>query len=321
MNFIVYGAGAIGGVVGARLQLAGERVQLIARGAHLQAIQRDGLRFEQPGQTANVKISAAASIAELDASRETVVFIAVKSQHTAAVIEDVFAHVPEATVVSLQNGVDNERSLARHFSRVLGACVLMPASHLEPGVVIQQSSAVPGLLDIGSFPHGTEACEPIAAALRSAGFASVVRANIMAWKHRKLLANLFNAPRALIAPGAERDRLEALLQQEAAAVFSAAGTEVVSAEQDRERRGDLLQIPEGSRASNSTAQSLERGTGSIETAYLNGEIGLMGRLHGIPTPANDLVTRAAAEFARSGSATPFDAAELLRALSPHADVA
>jgi 2-dehydropantoate 2-reductase len=69
------------------------------------------------------------------------------------------------------------------------------------------------------------------------------------------------------------------------------------------------------RGGGSTWQSLRRGTGDVEVDYLNGEISLLGRLHGVPTPANDLlrdtVWRLAAERAEPGSVA---AADLLKEL-------
>ena len=69
------------------------------------------------------------------------------------------------------------------------------------------------------------------------------------------------------------------------------------------------------RAGGSTWQSLRRATGSIETDYLNGEIVLLGRLHSIPTPANELVQRAMRDLAgRGGLPGTVAEADLLSAL-------
>ena len=71
-------------------------------------------------------------------------------------------------------------------------------------------------------------------------------------------------------------------------------------EEDRDRRGDLLQLGKISgqtRPGGSSWQSLRRTTGDIETDYLNGEIVLLGRIHGVATPANELVQRLARELA------------------------
>jgi 2-dehydropantoate 2-reductase len=70
----------------------------------------------------------------------------------------------------------------------------------------------------------------------------------------------------------------------------------------RDSRGDFRLAPAGEtqRAGGSSWQSLQRGAGSIEADYLNGEIALLGALHGVPTPVNRLVQRVANELARDG---------------------
>ena len=101
--------------------------------------------------------------------------LAVKSQQTQAAIDDLATAAPPGTpVVSLQNGVANERSLLRRVAHVHGVCVMMPASHLRPGEVILHSANRPGLLDVGRFPDGVdEVDEQVAADLVGAGFASL----------------------------------------------------------------------------------------------------------------------------------------------------
>ena len=91
-------------------------------------------------------------------------------------------------------------------------------------------------------------------------------------------------------------------------MLAAAGIDVASSEEDRERRGDLLQIAptsSGEWQGGSSWQSLARGAGSIEAEFLNGEIVLLGGLHGVATPVNAvlqrLAVRAAAEGAGAGA--------------------
>jgi 2-dehydropantoate 2-reductase len=185
-------------------------------------------------------------------------------------------------------------------------------------VVIQASRNRPGLLDLGCFPEGVdERAEPVAAGLRAAGFESVVRPDVMAWKRRKLLMNLGNAAQAACRPGPDKDRLDDLVRAEGETVFAAAGFTVVSEAEDTARRADLLDTSQmRARGGGSTWQSLRRATGDVEVDYLNGEISLLGRLHGVPTPANDLlrdtVWRLAAEGGAPGSVA---AADLLEELS------
>jgi 2-dehydropantoate 2-reductase len=184
--------------------------------------------------------------------------------------------------------------------------------------------AATGILDLGRWPDGTDDVdEELAAALRASRFECVARADIMRWKYRKLLTNLGNAVQALCGAGFRRDdagsEVLARLQAEAEAVLAAAGIDPVSEAEDDERRADHLQLREISgetRAGGSTWQSLARGAG-IETDFLNGEIALLGRRHGVPTPANaalqTLMREAAARGAGPGSMT---SAELLRQLAP-----
>ena len=65
-RFIVFGAGAIGGVVGARLAQAGHDVALVARGAHKEVIERDGLRIEDPDAVSRVEVPVTDDVATLD---------------------------------------------------------------------------------------------------------------------------------------------------------------------------------------------------------------------------------------------------------------
>jgi 2-dehydropantoate 2-reductase len=202
---------------------------------------------------------------------------------------------------------------------------MLPAAHLEPGVVTAHASPVTGILDIGRYPAGIDdRAREIATALAGATFISEARSDIMRWKYRKLVMNLGNAVQALCGRIEEGDAVMSLVEQEAARCFDAAGIDLVSVEEDRARRADhirRLPVPGRPRTGGSSYQSLERGQGTIETDYLNGEICLLGRLHGVPTPANSVVqrlaNRAAAERWKPGRMTP---AELLEAVTGEAHV-
>ena len=113
--------------------------------------------------------------------------------------------------------------------------------------------------------------------------------------------NLGNSVQAICGDARGTRDIHAALRTEGQAVFAAAGIDYASAEEDAARRGDLLQmrpIDGAQRGGGSTWQSFARGTGSIEVDHLNGEIVLLGRLHGVPTPANALLQRLANEAAR-----------------------
>ncbi len=308
MRFVVYGAGGIGGVIGARLHQAGHRVTLIARGEHLRAITGRGLTLEAPGGSATLSIPAVGRPDEVDWSGgETVVVLAVKSQDTEPALRDLVAAAPPSTpVVCAQNGVANERRAARVLARTYAMCVMCPATHLEPGVVQAHSAPVTGLLDLGRFPSGSDAtAEAVASALNGATFDSRVLDDAMRWKYAKLLKNLGNAVEALCGPEGRGSEVDRLARAEGESVLGAAGIPFASDAEDAERRGDFLTLrstASGRWSGGSSWQSLARGNGSIEADYLNGEVALLGRLHGVATPCNVVLQRLANEAARSASA-------------------
>lgn len=318
-HYVVYGTGAVGGVIGGNLQLAGLPVTLVARGAHLERIRADGLVLDRADGRQVVRTAVAGSAAEVDWSRPAVVVLAVKGHQTAAALDDLAAHAPADTVVvSAQNGVANEVAILRRFAATYSLCVMLPSTHLEPGVVIQKCWPVPGILDVGRIPHGAdEVCDAVAADLRTAGFESVPRAQIMAWKHRKLLTNLGNPVDATCERGPAADELVARAREEGELVLRTAAVPLVGADDDLERRGDVLGYRQDlpSPLGGSTWQSMTRGATTTEADLLAGEVVLLGRLHGVPTPVNALLQRTAHEQARAGAAPrTLDAADLLAQL-------
>lgn len=313
------GAGAVGGVVGARLHDAGRAVTLVARGEHLAAIQRDGLRVDRPGGVRTVAVPAVGSVADVVWTDDTVVLLAVKSHQTLAALEDLVAQAPPATpVVCVQNGLANEPEVLRRFPRTYAVCVMLPCTHLEPGLVVEKSAAAPGVLDVGRVPHGTDGVTAaVSADLRRAGFESEERSDVVAWKRRKLLMNLGNGVDAAVVPGDDAEELVRRAQAEGEALFDALGLPFVSAEEDRLRRGDHLRRRDdvgGDGDGGSTWQSLTRGTAS-EIDYLAGEVVLLGRLNGVPTPVNAAVQALTRQLAVSGGRPrSVDAAAVLDAL-------
>jgi 2-dehydropantoate 2-reductase len=304
MKYIIYGAGAIGGTIGARLHMSGRPVTLIARGAHLEKIRTRGLEFSEPDRTTTLRMPAVQDPRDIDIDPDDVVILAMKSQDTADAIATLAtAAPPDIQVVCAQNGVNNERVALRHFSKVVAALVVVAADHLEPGVVLRFGVPFVGILDVGRYPRGVdESLERVAGELRDAGFRSDPDPRVMEAKYRKLHFNLANVLAALIGVNeAVDDDITARARAEADQVFEAAGISMRSIEEDRRRREGLrtAESHSGTRSGGSSWQSLARGTGTIETDYLNGEIVLLGRLHGIPTPVNEVLCELARDTART----------------------
>jgi 2-dehydropantoate 2-reductase len=309
MRFVICGAGAVGGVIGGRLFQAGHEVVLIARGEHFAAIRHDGLQLDSPDGTSRLPIDAVDHPGQVDWRDDDVVLLTVKSQDTGDALDGLAASAPASiTVACAQNGIDNERRALRKFERVYAICVMCPTGHLRPGVVQAHSTPITGILDVGRYPSGVDACaRSIAAAFEAATFLSEPRDDIMRWKYRKLITNLGNAVQALCSPSqrcapGQGQTLARLVRAEAAECVARAGIDLVSEEEDAARRADHLQIGvigNQHRPGGSSWQSLERATGTIETDYLNGEIVLLGRSLGVPVPANALVQRRANDLART----------------------
>lgn len=302
-RFVVYGAGAIGGVIGAGLFEAGHEVTLIARGEHGRVLRERGLRLVTPDEEIELRVPTVEHPAEARLGEGDIVLLAMKGQATADAVAALRDCAPaRISVVCAQNGVENERVVLRSFADVYAMVVMCPATFLEPGQVVAHSSHHAGILDLGRYPSGTDGtAEDVAAALSSSRFVSEVRPDILRWKYRKLIMNLANAATAVCGPDAPLRPLLKRLWAEGEACLEAAGIDVVSRDDDRERRGDLIAVAPVAgidRPGGSSWQSLARGTGNIESDYLNGEIVLLGRLHGVPTPANEVILRLANAAAR-----------------------
>jgi 2-dehydropantoate 2-reductase len=315
MRYIIYGAGAIGGSIGARLFQHGHDVILICRGPHLEAVQRHGLTLRTPDETVTLPIPAAGHPSEIAFRADDVVLLAVKSQHTAGALDDLGSAAGDVPVVCAQNGVANERMALRRFSRVYAMLVVLPATHLEPGEVLLNSAPVGGVLDAGRYPGGVDSLiEQLTADLSASGFSARPDPNIMRLKYAKLLNNIANAVQALCGHDAAAGDLVRAVRSEAIACYDAAGIDYTPPAEFRERVADVRdgQIAGQSRGGGSSWQSLARGAGSIETDFLNGEIALLGALHGVPTPYNRMLQSAAHEAVRDGKpAGSYDVEQLM----------
>ena len=217
MTFAIVGAGAIGGFLGARLTLAGEQVTFVARGANLEAIQRDGVTLIEEEGTGRKAACAASSIA--DAVPHDFVLLALKAHQVTSIAKDLprlFHH--DTAVVTMQNGVpwwyfhklkgpyegrpvvsaDPDGQIAANVAadRVIGA-VVYPASELvAPGIV----KVVEGNRFTLGEPDGSksERVQRLSEALTKAGFKAPVSTDIRAEIWLKLWGNAtFNPISAL----------------------------------------------------------------------------------------------------------------------------
>ncbi|MBV9097504.1 MAG: ketopantoate reductase family protein [Frankiaceae bacterium] len=308
MRFVVLGAGAVGATVGGRLADAGYDVTLLARGAHAEAMARDGLRLAMPDRVITARVPVVTDAGALSYGDGDVLLLTAKTQDTAALLDALPRR--DAPVFCLQNGVANERLVARRGFASYAVVVMLPAVFLEPGHVDAQGSPYSGLLDLGRYPDGVDdRAVAVAAALSASGFVSAPEPRVMRWKYAKLLRNLGNSLEALTGHDLDDadmqtvQELDARARAEAEECYRAAGIDWASDDEWGARRGMQVQwtpVEGRDRMGGSTWQSVARGTGGVEADYLNGEIVLLGVQHGIATPVNRMLQREVAALVRRG---------------------
>lgn len=314
MRYIIYGAGAVGGTIGGRLFQAGHDVVLICRGAHLEVIRRDGLLLRAPEGDTRLRVPAVGHPRELAFTPNDVAILTMKTQDTERALLDLEeAAGCDVPIVCCQNGVENERLAARRFAHVYGMVTMIPATYLTPGEVVAEGTPLSAVLHAGRFPSGTDAViEEVCAAISRSHMYAEPDLQIMRLKYAKLLSNLGNAFQMItnVSPwatnaddGGAARAFMAKVRAEAEACLRAAGIDWASDQEYRERAGRRVQsgeIPGHERVGSSTLQSLIRGHTTLEVDYLNGEIVLLGTLHGVPTPYNSVLRRVANQMAAAG---------------------
>jgi 2-dehydropantoate 2-reductase len=299
MRIIVYGIGAIGGAIAAQLSLSGHSVIGIARGKQLDAVRSSGLSLLTPQGVRTARFPVCADPAEISFAADDIVFLTMKSPDTAAALQRLrTVGVLAQPVFCFQNGVANEALALRFFENVYGVTVMLPADYDTPGEVAAYFAPKVGAFDIGRYPSGSdETAENLCRVLNASGFIANLRTDVMSSKYRKLLSNLRNIIDAVLADPRLQEKWHAIARAEAEAVLNAVGIDWDKS--DALARDELVMsaVPGRARIGSSTLQSIVRRTGSLETDFLNGEIVLLGRLHGIETPVNAAFCKLSIELA------------------------
>ncbi len=319
MRAMIYGAGAIGGVVGGHLHLTDTEVVLIGRPGHVNAINEGGLRFVTPTGTHTLRLPAVTAPDQIDFTPEDAILLCVKGQNTEEALRDLRAVVDDVPIFCLQNGVRNEGIAAGYFPRVYGVMVRVGGVYVTDGEVVARRDP-PGSLIMGQYPTGKDdVAEEVGDRLRRAGFSVLVTPDVMPYKWGKLMGNLGNAIGAITnARNGDNARIYAAVHEEARQVLSKAGIGWVSNEELAEKWPESAERPRGSlrtEAQSSTWQSLARRQGTVESDFLNGEIVRQAERLGLKAPVNKALLHIAQEMAASGE-TPgkHSPAELCRLL-------
>jgi 2-dehydropantoate 2-reductase len=305
LQIAVIGAGGIGGYFGALLARAGHRVDLLARGAHLDAIrQRGGIEIrEDAGQTFVAPVSATDDPAALLGASYAI--LAVKS-YSLAEIAPLLRTLAAAgaTVVPLLNGVDIADRLMGFgipHAMVLGGLAYVTTARTAPGVITRSGSMcriVIGELD----GQVSDRVRLLAATLRDAGVETDVSAAIVLELWRKFAflvpmaaaCGLARRPIGMLRAAPLGRAVIERAVREVVAVARASGVPFVD-EDIRRTLGGLEALPDAARPS--FLADLERG-GPTEIDVLSGTVVRIARTFGIDTPVHE--TTVAAVGAQTG---------------------
>jgi 2-dehydropantoate 2-reductase len=291
MRVVVMGAGGIGGFLAVRLAAASTaEVAVVARGAHLDAIRRDGLALESAKGDATARIDASEDAAALGPA-DLVVF-AVKGYDNATAVDAIAPLMgPQTRVLSVQNGLAGVDLLVERFgaARVLAGVTYVPAVIAGPGR-IKHTGPVDRFVFGALEPAGQPAVDALAGAGRDAGlqmepvddplvhcwhkFVMLAPFHIVATLTRQPLGGWIDVPecRDLYVQG----------MAEAAAVARARGVAVADDIVETNLRFTLEVADRGTRAS--MLEDLERGR-RLELETLAGALHRDGQRLGVPTPA------------------------------------
>ena len=298
MKIYFLGAGALGCAIGGTLAAAGSDVTLIdPYQAHVDAINRDGLRMKVGDSERIVRVRAALDAAKLEAP--DLLIVLVKSFHTRAAIEGARNIVgPDTAVMSLQNGMGHEEIL----SEVVGAGHVLAGKTYVGGVMLAAGHVIAGTQGkrtvIGEIDGRiSERARAIAAEFERAELPCEVSGNILGAMWDKLLINVATGALSGIT-GQVYGSLYAVPEIEATAIAAVAEAMTVA-----EAGGVKLSIKAPRDAwvmaaeglpyefKTSMLQSLEKGS-ITEIDFINGAVVRIGRKYDIPTPVNQTLVAA-----------------------------
>lgn len=325
-NILVAGAGAVGSMVGGLLAHAGHHVALLGRLPHISAIRDEGLQLKL-GDGECVVDRNLHGITALNQLREPpeLVFLTVKGFHGKQMAEEMAAFLPAGVpVVSLQNGVDNERMLVEVLTGhpIVAGSICAYLSFEAPG-------RVHWLDDLGGV--ALAAWSPDAAAgtmlahdvLQDTGLQTVIGSSGESVIWSKLMLNIaFNALNALTNLGASqimRDPALALIaidaMRECTDVMAAKGIAPMALPGYRvDRLARVVRLPRkmaqlllrfavknDGGAKSSMAQDLARHRSVTEIDAINGVIVCEAKMHGLPARANAFLTECVSRAAEDES--------------------
>lgn len=295
MKIAIMGSGAVGAYVGARLQTAGADVTFIARGAHLQAMQENGLQIQMPDKDLLLPSVKATSDPSSLSNPDLVVF-AVKLTDTVSAAQSLRSVVGAQTrVLTLQNGIDSVDMIAKELpqAQVRGGVIYVSAVIDSPGVikspggfhrvVADKANGDPVMQSLSDWGTKCQALEVVLAD----DVQRIIWEKFMGLAAFSGCTSLLRARIGEILSHPESTAFLQQLMDESVAVAKARGITVRDG-MANEYMATLRGAPPSFRSSMS--EDLERGK-PLELPWLSGRMHQLGQQVGVSTPAHTAVYR------------------------------
>jgi 2-dehydropantoate 2-reductase len=302
MQIAVMGSGGVGGYFGARLAAAGNDVTFVARGGHLEAMRKNGLRLDSEIGSLHLNPTKAVADAREIATADTVIF-AVKMRDTESAADSLRALAAKgATIFTFQNGVESGQRIGRIVGagKVVEGAARIAANIAEPGVIRQIGNFA--VLEFGEADgKPSPRTHAFHAACVAAGMDATLTGNISRtiWAKFAMLAPMSGMTaltRGPIGPVRANAKSRALLQaavEETVALGVALKTGLVP--EDAARTMKLIDgLPRAMMAS--MAHDLMAGK-PIEVEGLSGAVARLADQNGVPAPTHGFIAAALAPFA------------------------
>lgn len=291
MRIAIFGSGGVGGYFGGRLAASGSDVTFIARGAHLAAMRKDGIRIASPlGDLHLPQVRLAETIAE--AGPVDLVLVGVKLWDTEQVAANLAPAAAQGTaILSLQNGVQKDDILRRHMpaDAVMGGVCYIAATIASPGLISHAGTMQ--RLVFGEYGKATSArTQEFLAACLKAGIAAELSPSIerLIWEKFVFLVGLsgtttrYGTPIGPIRTDPQKRDILLRAMQEVVAVGQAKGVPLPAGFAE-DRLGFCDTIPDT--MTSSMQVDLERGN-RLELPWLSGAVVSLGKEFGVETPVN-----------------------------------
>jgi 2-dehydropantoate 2-reductase len=295
MRIGIMGSGGVGAYVGGQLQAAGEDVVFIARGAHLAALQKDGLRLESPVHPLHLPKVNAVQEPSMVGLVDLIIF-AVKLGDTEAAARMMAPMLgPETRILTLQNGIDSVDMIAPHVrgAKVCGGVIYVSAVIDRPGVI--RSPGGMHLIVADAAQGDPVMADFFTACDRATALDATPSDNIKGTLWEKFIVltsvsgatSLLRASMGQILANPETRIFQRQLVDEAMAVSRAVG-QVSRTDLADEIMAKLAATPYSFRSSMS--EDLERGK-PLELPWLSGRLHALGVKYDVPTPGHSAVYR------------------------------